>query len=126
LLSFYRLLKTNVTAISCSNDLQYLAVGFVTGKVLLFSGDITKERRVQTKVFDHESNFPITGLHFYEEKNSLYIFVTTSSTISYYNVFKDILKDKTVIDEKGCEDNCSVLNDEGELVVSRKEAIYFY
>lgn len=126
LVSLYGLLKTNATALSCSDNFQYIAVGFANGKILLFYGDLLREGRVQTKVFEYETNFPISGLYFYEDKNALYLYVASVNSVGIYSVTKDLLKDRTVIDEKGCEDGCSALSEQGELVTGRREAIYFY
>lgn len=126
LLSLYKLLKTNATALTCSDNFLYIAVGFANGKVLLFHGDILQERRVHTKVFDYELNYPISGLYFYEDKNSLYLYVASMNSVGVFNVFKDTLRDLNIIDEKGCDPGCSALTDQGEMVTGRREAIYFY
>jgi hypothetical protein len=74
---------------------------------------------------DHEPSVPITGLSFFEEPKRTILYVATTNTVSCYQITRDELKGSK-LDEKGCDSGCSVITDEGEFVIGRREAVYFY
>lgn len=70
----------------CVHDgLQLLAVGFVDGSLILYHGDITRDRSTRQKVL-RDDTASITGLSFRSTVNSTLLFVSTSSSVFIYNI----------------------------------------
>lgn len=110
---------------ACSPNLSMIAVGLVNGTILIFGGDVRRERQTVTRTIQHELNVPITGLYFHEEPKKLALYVVTTNTVSVYQITRDDMKGNK-LDDKGCDIGCCVLSEDGEMVMGRREAIYFY
>lgn len=64
-----------------------LAVGFVDGSILLFRGDITRDKSSKPKLLkDSKFNNTITGLAFRTYSKNTYLFVTTTEQVFFYDV----------------------------------------
>ncbi|XP_046856298.1 vacuolar protein sorting-associated protein 11 homolog [Xenia sp. Carnegie-2017] len=117
-----------VTCLSVYENLTQMAVGFEDGSVVVYKGDVTKDRHSKSHVI-HQDNLPITSLSYKQVKSHIILFVTTvDSVISYNTSAKD---QREVLDMHGCNPRCSVLSDMSQesqfvFVVARKEALYFY
>ncbi|KAJ8321881.1 hypothetical protein KUTeg_000352 [Tegillarca granosa] len=73
---------TPVTCLSVHENLNWMAVGFENGSVVLFKGDVTKDRHSKVRTI-HENQKPITGLAFKtSNKNTILFIVTDSNVIS--------------------------------------------
>ncbi|XP_064651834.1 vacuolar protein sorting-associated protein 11 homolog [Lineus longissimus] len=119
---------TPVQSLTVAENLNYMAVGFENGCVLLFKGDVTKDRHSKQRVI-HESPRPITGLAFKTSGSQTVLYVATEySTMSIVisNKDKDV---KNVLDQHGCKVGCSVMSDasqDHQFVIGRSDAVYFY
>eukprot|EP00210_Caulerpa_lentillifera_P001572 g1510.t1 len=104
-----------------------IAVGLASGMVYWMQGDLLKDRLNVTKLnaqpIGSSDRFCVKGmgLHVDDETASLYV-VTESQTL----VFNLQTSHKLVLEETGADDNCVLMGDDGQLVVSRPQAIYFY
>lgn len=116
-----------VTCFSVLEDLSQIAVGLETGVVMLFDGNIYRDRGCKQTVI-YEGAFPITGLHFHEpaERGEASLFVVTvSQVVTIYT--KRPKYEQLVIDENGgAGPGCSVVNEAGSLVCARNEGVFFY
>lgn len=79
-----------------------MAFGFETGQILLYRGDVTRERHSKNRII-YEDVHPITGLEFCNIQNDILLFATTE-----YHVISITIgaKDKTdvsvILDQQGC------------------------
>lgn len=115
-----------------------VAVGLCNGAVLLFrpdGADILRTRHVRPVYLAaaQEGVNPVTALAFGPSPS---LFVVTSATVFTYDLsskdyhlvnFQDSFDPQQELDDKnGCGVGCGVLSDDQEMVVGRKEAVYFY
>ena len=127
-----------VTAIDVLDNMSMACVAFADGNIILFRGDITREKNCKQKLI-MISNSAITGVAF---KNNAHqtnkglqkqniLFISTTKEIISFNVTTRDKETKTIIESFGCDVRCSCLkNDPKQLeslfIVGRKDAIYFY
>ncbi|XP_074929670.1 vacuolar protein sorting-associated protein 11 homolog [Chelonoidis abingdonii] len=52
---------TVVSCLTVHENLNFMAIGFADGSVVLTKGDITRDRHSKTQIL-HEGNYPVTGL----------------------------------------------------------------
>ncbi|XP_023235262.1 vacuolar protein sorting-associated protein 11 homolog [Centruroides sculpturatus] len=121
-----------VTALAVHENLNLMAVGLDQGRIIIFKGDITRERQCKQKEIPIGTD-SVTGLAFRKiHSNKLvYLFVSTTD-----EVFSVDLTDKNnekikLLDGHGCRPKCSVMSDakkncDDQFVVGRNDAIYFY
>lgn len=113
--------STPVTCFTAREDLSMLAVGFADGSVVLVYNDVVrspKQRQIRSA-----DDVPVTGLGWREAGSASALFVVTTSTVSVFPV--DTFREET-LDHHGCALGCALMSEEGDLVVGRPEAIYFY
>jgi len=65
-----------VTCLAVHEGLQHMVLGFQDGTIVLFKGDVTKDRHSKPKVIHEDAN-PITGLGFKQTAKTLVIFAVT-------------------------------------------------
>lgn len=115
-----------VSCLALMENLTQMAVGFADGTVLVYKGDITRDRHTKQRIVHHDKH-PVTGLAFKQTSDSVILFVVTTETVLSYNTSA---KDRReVLDAHGCELRCSIMSDasqENQFIVARKEALYFY
>ncbi|XP_041361621.1 vacuolar protein sorting-associated protein 11 homolog [Gigantopelta aegis] len=117
---------TPVTCVSVHENLNFMAVGFENGAVVVYKGDVTRERHSKSRIV-YETNKPITGLTFKTGGKEVILFITTEATILSVNI---TAKDqKTTLENFGVKQRCSVMSDasqDNQLVIGRPDAVYFY
>ncbi|KAK2167121.1 hypothetical protein LSH36_32g21058 [Paralvinella palmiformis] len=121
---------TKVTCINAHENLNYMAVGFENGCILLFKGDITKERHSKSRIL-YESAYMITGIEFktHTSGKPVIMFVSTLKEVICFNLLPKDRDVKTVLDQHGCPVHCSVMSDisqDNQFVIGRQDAVYFY
>ncbi|XP_051902199.1 vacuolar protein sorting-associated protein 11 homolog isoform X3 [Hippocampus zosterae] len=67
---------TEVSCLSVHENLNYMAIGFTDGSVVLTKGDITRDRHSKTLTL-HEGNIPVTGLAFRQVAKVTHLYVVT-------------------------------------------------
>ncbi|XP_054160559.1 vacuolar protein sorting-associated protein 11 homolog [Oppia nitens] len=131
------LIPSPVTAIDVL-DTMMMCIAFADGHILLFRGDITRDKNCKQKLIAISTS-PVTGLAFKVNNTpgiksmhkQIILFISTSKEIISYNVTTRDKEIKTILDAFGCDVRCSCLkNDPKQLealfIVGRKDAIYFY
>nr|XP_023025769.1 vacuolar protein sorting-associated protein 11 homolog [Leptinotarsa decemlineata] len=116
------------SALCVHEDLQLMAVGFVDGSLILYRGDITRDRRSKQKPLRPASS-AITGLAFKSTAANVLLFVATESSVVVYNITQKDKEQKYHLDNIGCEKKCSVLAEsmqECHFMIGTKDAIYCY
>ncbi|XP_032237087.2 vacuolar protein sorting-associated protein 11 homolog isoform X2 [Nematostella vectensis] len=115
-----------VSCLAVLENLTQMAVGFADGSVVVYKGDITRDRHSKQRLI-HQDKHPITGLGYRQTGASTILFVVTQETLLSYNLSS---KDhRELLDTHGCSLNCAVVSDisqEQQFVVARNEALYFY
>nr|CAD7456680.1 unnamed protein product [Timema tahoe] len=99
---------TPATALCVHDNLNLMAVGFHDGSIVLFRGDVCRERTNKQKVLK-DGSVPVTGLAFKTTAKFLYLYVSTTSSVVLFNI---TVKDKEIkvhLDGLGCTKRCSVL-----------------
>jgi hypothetical protein len=127
-----------VTAIDVLDTLMMMACAFADGNILLFRGDITRDKNCKQKLINCSPN-PVTGLAFRNNSHQttktshkqITLFVSTTKEIISYNVTTRDKELKTILDEFGCDIRCCCLKNDPKqvetlFIVGRKDAIYFY
>ncbi|XP_042231236.1 vacuolar protein sorting-associated protein 11 homolog isoform X2 [Homarus americanus] len=117
-----------VTAIAVHPNLSLMAVGFSDGAIMLYRGEVSRERGSKHRVLLTVSS-GITSLHIRHTTRSTHLFVTSHTNIYCINcTVRD--KETTVeLDSVGCQPGCATLADgrhEHHLLVARPDAIYSY
>ncbi|KAK3611536.1 hypothetical protein CHS0354_016470 [Potamilus streckersoni] len=117
---------TPVTCLAVHENLNWMAVGFQNGSVVVFKGDVKSDRHSKTWTV-YENQKPITGLAFRPTGKNIILFVATDNSILSINLSA---KDKTTILEQfGCSLGCSVMSDSNQdhqFVIGRQDGVYFY
>lgn len=116
------------SCIAITDNLFYMAIGFVDGSILLYRGDVKRERTSKQKLLK-DSLGSITGLAFHSSGKMTTLYVATVNSIEMYDVsYKD--KERiTNLDDVGCALRCSVLAEiaqDGHFFVAKNDAIYCY
>uniref|UniRef100_A0A069DXR3 Vacuolar protein sorting-associated protein 11 homolog n=1 Tax=Panstrongylus megistus TaxID=65343 RepID=A0A069DXR3_9HEMI len=117
------------SCVAVTDNLSMMAIGFTDGSVLLYRGDVKRERTSKQKLLKDELSC-ITGVAFHISGKVTTLYVATVNSIEMYDVtHKDKEKRTTLEDTAGCPLRCSVLA-EGEqdnhFFVARNNAIFCY
>lgn len=118
----------NVTALCVHENLNLMAVGFNDGSVILYRGDITRERTNKTKLLK-DGNAAVTGLAFRTTSKLTHLFVVTTSSLFLYNITVRDKEQKVLLDSMGCSRKCSVFADasqDSHFMIGRNDAVYCY
>lgn len=119
---------SSVTCIAVHENLNYLAVGFENGSVVLYKGDVTKDRHNKSRQI-YEGPHAITCLGFKTVTKNTVLFITTQHHVLSINIS---IKDRdrtTILDQHGCRLKCGVMSDatqDHQFVIARQDAVYFY
>ncbi|EGV63363.1 Vacuolar protein sorting-associated protein 11 [Yamadazyma tenuis] len=107
-------------------DFTCLAIGYTNGKVLLVRGDLIRDRGAKQRLI-YESPDPITGLHFNEFHELLYV-TTTSRILTVPITGRNQGKPLNVLSKKtGVPLQCSVIDPgKQELIVGLDSSIRYY
>lgn len=116
-----------ISAFTALDDLSQLAVGFANGAVTVIRGDLIHDRGAkQRTVFESEE--PITGVEFRDVAKLTTLYVATTSRI-----LKLVISGKgqgqaaKTVEESGCGVGCITVDKRnGDIVVARDDAIYYY
>ncbi|KAJ8916872.1 hypothetical protein NQ315_005879 [Exocentrus adspersus] len=117
-----------VSALCVHDGLQLMAIGFVDGSLIIYRGDITRDRSSKQK-FLRNSSTVITGLAFKSTASTICLFVATENSVNVYNITHKDKEQKTQLDNVGCVKKCCVLAEsmqESHFMIGRNDAIYCY
>lgn len=117
-----------VTALCVHENAQLMVVGFIDGSLVLYRGDITRERSSRQKLLRDASSV-VTGLAFKTTSSNIYLFLATDSSVIVYNVTQKDKEQKVQLDNIGCARKCCVLAEsiqETHFMVGRNDAVYCY
>lgn len=143
----------DVTCIECNDHLTIMAIGYDDGSIVIFHGDITRQRRSKKSGPIKISKKRITGIVIRGEtrvnqtvkltsggtltQNISQIettaFISTEDEIYHANLFEKSFS-KVLLDQAGCKERCSCLlpnsgnlsSSENLFAVGRNNAVYFY
>ncbi|KAH0623394.1 hypothetical protein JD844_031667 [Phrynosoma platyrhinos] len=118
---------TVVSCLTVHENLNFMAIGFADGSVVLTKGDITRDRHSKTQIL-HEGSYPVTGLAFRQSGKTTHLFVATTENIQCYTLS---VKDypQLELDTRGCGLRCSTLSDPSQdlqFIVAGDECVYLY
>ncbi|KAA0704039.1 Vacuolar protein sorting-associated protein 11 -like protein [Triplophysa tibetana] len=118
---------TVVSCLSVHENLNFMAIGFTDGSVVLTKGDITRDRHSKTHSLP-EGNSPITGLAFRQAGKTTHLFVATLEKVQSYTLS---LKEypRVELDTHGCGLRCSALTDpsqDSQFIVAGDDCVYLY
>ncbi|XP_013381879.1 vacuolar protein sorting-associated protein 11 homolog [Lingula anatina] len=119
---------TPVTCLAVHENLNHMVVGFENGSVVLFRGDVTRDRHSKQRTI-HDGPHPITGLSFKSSGRQTILFVVTEHVTMAMNLSAKDKDTKEVLDQHGCKLRCSIMSDmtqDNQLVLGRQDAVYFY
>ncbi|XP_046405210.1 vacuolar protein sorting-associated protein 11 homolog isoform X2 [Ischnura elegans] len=128
----------HATALCAHSNLELMAIGFSDSTVILYRGDITRDRSVKQKVLGGKDGFSggnvlcsVTGLAFRSTHGarSTFLFVATSACVYICNISIKDKEQKVTLDSEGCKRMCSVIAEnaqESHFMVGRADAIYCY
>ncbi|KAL0219965.1 hypothetical protein P9112_005618 [Eukaryota sp. TZLM1-RC] len=120
-----------ITRLCTSEDMSHLAVALANGSIILFHGDLLKDRKVSGKNI-YEGDSPATGLSFQKLPNNegYGLFASTRSSVVLFkitssNVIKvDLENPKAKI---GCPSGCSTfLRHNQEFAVATESVVWYY
>lgn len=96
-----------VSSLCVHSSLTMMAVGFEDGSIMLYRGDLTRERKNKIKVLK-DSNAVITGLAIKSSGRQSYLFVSTINSVYLYNISVKDKEFKSTLDNMGCIKKCSI------------------
>ncbi|XP_051174547.1 vacuolar protein sorting-associated protein 11 homolog [Leptopilina boulardi] len=117
-----------VSSLCVHSSLTFMAVGFEDGSIMLYRGDLTRERKNKIRVLK-DTNTSITGLAIKLMGKQNYLFVVTTSSVFLYNITIKDKEIKSTLDSMGCARKCSILAEskqDSHFMIGRTEAIYCY
>lgn len=138
-----------VTCIECNDLLTLMIVGYEDGTIVLFHGDVTKQRRSKFGRPIKVSDRPIAGIVIrgetkvaqtslttsnYLNQNTTYVetaaFIATDSEI-FDTTFSEKSFSKKILDHLGCQRKCCCIlpgksASDNLFAVGRNDAVYFY
>uniref|UniRef100_A0A6B2KXR1 Vacuolar protein sorting-associated protein 11 homolog n=1 Tax=Arcella intermedia TaxID=1963864 RepID=A0A6B2KXR1_9EUKA len=114
------------TCFAVNSDLSHIAIGMCDGSVILIY-DPLRDRYTPRQLLI-KKHFPVTGLGYLEDKHKskgmLYV-VTADQVVLVDNTSEGVTQVK-LDDYMGGNLRCSVVNQYNDLVIGRKEGIFFY
>ncbi|KAK9307140.1 hypothetical protein QLX08_002461 [Tetragonisca angustula] len=116
------------TALCVHTSLTLMAVGFGDGSIMLYRGDLTRERKNKIKVLK-DTNVSITGLAIRSTGKQNHLFVATPNSVFLYNVTIKDKEFKSPLDTMGCARKCNILAEsmqDSHFMIGRNDAIYCY
>lgn len=117
----------DVTALAISPDGFRVAVGLADGTVFLVVGDSIRERSSHMHRYILQSENPITGLAYPEHDPVGSLYVISSGEVMVIDVSKETIDRAEYLDTQlGCASGCIAVSAKGELILGRKEGIFFY
>ncbi|XP_066990678.1 vacuolar protein sorting-associated protein 11 homolog isoform X3 [Macrobrachium rosenbergii] len=117
-----------VTAIAVHPNLSLMAVGMADGSVMLYRGEVSRDRGSKCRVIATCSG-AVTSLHLRHGTRLTHLFVTTQTNIYSINCTARDKETTIELDSVGCKPGCSTLADgrhEHHFLVARPDAIYSY
>lgn len=119
-----------ISAFDLTSDHTMLVFGFADGTVILVRGDIVHDRGARQRVV-YDSNGPVTGLAFYENKteNTATLFVATVNRIfTVSTTGKNNGKPEKVLDKtRGADLGCTTFDPIKQMfVVARSDSVSYY
>uniref|UniRef100_A0A8B9R7R9 Vacuolar protein sorting-associated protein 11 homolog n=1 Tax=Astyanax mexicanus TaxID=7994 RepID=A0A8B9R7R9_ASTMX len=118
---------TEVSCLSVHENLNFMAIGFTDGSVVLTKGDITRDRHSKTLTL-HEGNCPVTGLAFRQAGKVTHLFVATLEKVQCYTLSVKEYP-RVELDTHGCALRCSALTDpsqDSQFIVAGDDCVYLY
>ncbi|XP_076269344.1 vacuolar protein sorting 11 isoform X2 [Rhynchophorus ferrugineus] len=120
-----------VSVLAVHDSSQFMAIGFVDGSLVLYRGDITRDRSSKQKCLKISSNAKseITGLAFKISGNKSFLFVATDRAVIVFDITYKDKEQQCPLDNIGCNKRCTVLAEsmqENHFMVARKDAVYCY
>ncbi|PVD32476.1 hypothetical protein C0Q70_07915 [Pomacea canaliculata] len=117
---------TPVTCFTVHENFNFMAVGFENGTVILYKGDVTRDRHSKQRVV-FENARPITGLSFKSGTKEVFLFVVTETAVVSINVTNKDTRNQ--LEQFGASRGNVVMSDNSQdyqLVIGRQDAVYFY
>ncbi|ROT78394.1 putative vacuolar protein sorting-associated protein 11-like isoform X2 [Penaeus vannamei] len=99
-----------VTALAVHPNLSLMAVGFQDGSVMLYRGEVSRDRGSKHRVLLTVSS-SITSLHIRHNTRATHLFVTTKNNIFCINCTARDKETTVELDSVGCEPGCATLAD---------------
>ncbi|XP_063842053.1 vacuolar protein sorting-associated protein 11 homolog isoform X3 [Scylla paramamosain] len=118
----------HVTTLAVHPNLSLMAVGFSDGSIMLYRGEVSRERGSKHKVLLTVSS-GLTSLHLRHTTRSTHLFATTRTHTYCINLTVRDKETTVELDGLGCEPGCSTLADgrhEHHFLVARPDALYSY
>ncbi len=103
------------------DDLSEMAVGLITGAVVVVRGASLNKCKVVRGALPIEE--PITSLRYFEGRKATLIAVSSNRASLFAVSEKD---QEFITDEQGCELGCSAQTDQNEIVIGRKDGVFYY
>ncbi|KAI9828141.1 MAG: hypothetical protein M1832_003668 [Thelocarpon impressellum] len=116
-----------ISAFAALDDLSQLAVGFANGAVTVIRGDLVHDRGAkQRTVFESEE--PVTGVEFREGGKVTTLYLSTTGRILTLVISgKGQGQPARNLEDSGCGVDCMTVDRKnGDIVVVRDDAIYYY
>lgn len=120
---------TPASVLCVHENLNLMAVGFTDGSIVLYRGDVARDRLSKPKLLRDGGVQPVTGLAFRSTAKLTYLFVATSAAVFSYNVTVKDKEGKIDLDDEGCEMHCSTSTEsihDGQFMVGREDAVFCY
>ncbi|XP_066993542.2 vacuolar protein sorting-associated protein 11 homolog [Anabrus simplex] len=116
------------TALCVHDSLNLMAVGFSDGSIVLYRGDVMRERNSKQKIL-RDGSHPVTGLAFRCTSKYTFLFSATTNSVCLFNVTLKDKEQKIHLDSMGCASKCSVMAEspqDSHFMIGRNDAVYCY
>jgi hypothetical protein len=120
-----------ITCFDCLPDLSQISLGLSNGAIMLFDGNLLRDRSPKQSLIEREGNI-VTGMHFRWDQqipSTVSLFVCTPMAVRslFTRGTSSAKTTKVEVDnENGSELRCSTLNQANRLIIANQEAVFFY
>ncbi|KAL0246308.1 hypothetical protein GEMRC1_007520 [Eukaryota sp. GEM-RC1] len=120
-----------ITLVSTNEDMTHLAVALANGSVILFQGDLLRDRKVHGRLLTSQDN-PTTGMSFLRlvNEDGWGLYISTKTSVTFFRVTPTAITKNEVepVSSKiGCATGCStVLRESQEFAVGTEAVIWYY
>uniref|UniRef100_A0A336K2Y2 Vacuolar protein sorting-associated protein 11 homolog n=1 Tax=Culicoides sonorensis TaxID=179676 RepID=A0A336K2Y2_CULSO len=114
-------------ALAVSDNGQFLAIGFDRGNILLYRGDIGRDRNKTPKSIVAGTS-SIVGMAFKQYDKTTQMFVCSNSGVYVFNLISKDKENRLILDSESSIMRCCALQSgyDGQFMVGRDNAIWIY
>ncbi|KAJ5070611.1 vacuolar protein sorting-associated protein [Anaeramoeba ignava] len=122
--------NVKVSVLAVEENLTKIALGLENGAIVLIHGDILRDRFSKQKLIRNPNLDLVTNLIFLTNSTEIanqneILYCATNQSIIAYTLIKGVAQEN-ILDINGSKKDCTALSQNGNLIVGRDEAVFFF